>query len=68
MDMDFRILEQLTQIFGPSGSEEQVAEFISAQISPYCDEVISDTLGNLLAVRHGTGKKSWLLLIWMKSA
>ncbi|AFQ45426.1 M42 family metallopeptidase [Desulfosporosinus meridiei] len=57
MDMDFRILEQLTQIFGPSGSEEQVAEFISAQISPYCDEVISDTLGNLLAVRHGTGKK-----------
>lgn len=57
MDMDFKILEQLTQIFGPSGSEEQVAEFISAQIRPYCHELINDTLGNLIAVRHGTGKK-----------
>ncbi len=57
MDLDFKMLEQLTQIFGPSGSEELVSEFISTQLRPYCDELQTDTLGNLIVVRHGTGKK-----------
>jgi len=57
MDLDFAMLGQLTQIFGPSGSEERVAEFISTQLRPYCDELKTDTLGNLIVRRHGTGKK-----------
>jgi len=57
MDLDFAILGQLTQIFGPSGSEERVTEFISTQLRTYCDELKTDTLGNLIVVRHGTGKK-----------
>lgn len=57
MDLDYAMLGQLTQIFGPSGSEERVAEFISTQLRPYCDELKSDTLGNLMVLRHGMGKK-----------
>lgn len=57
MDLDFALLGQLTQIFGPSGSEERVAEFIATQLRPYCDELKTDTLGNLIVRRHGTGKK-----------
>lgn len=57
MDLDFTILRQLTQIFGPSGSEERVAEFIATQLRPYCDELKTDALGNLIVSRHGTGKK-----------
>lgn len=57
MDLDFAILETLTQIFGPSGSEEGVAEYISTQLRPYCDELKIDTLGNLIVGRHGSGKK-----------
>jgi endoglucanase len=57
MDLDFAMLGQLTQKFGPSGSEEQVAEFISAQVRPYCDELKIDTLGNLIVQRHGIGKR-----------
>jgi len=57
MSLDFVLLAQLTQIFGPSGYEEQVTEFISTQLRPYCDELMTDTLGNLIVVRHGTGKK-----------
>ena len=57
MDLDFAILGQLTQLFGPSGSEERVAEFISTQLRPYCDELKTDTLGNLIVERHGIGKK-----------
>ena len=57
MDLDYAMLGHLTQISGPSGSEERVAEFISAQLRPYCDELKIDTLGNLIVQRHGTGKK-----------
>ncbi|TGE33512.1 M42 family metallopeptidase [Desulfosporosinus sp. Sb-LF] len=55
--MDFTMLSQLTQLFGPSGSEELVAKFISTQVRPYCDELTTDTLGNLIVRRHGTGKR-----------
>ena len=57
MDLDFAMLGQLTQIFGPSGSEERVAEFIATQLRPYCDEIKIDTLENLIVGRHGTGKR-----------
>ncbi|GAB6174713.1 M42 family metallopeptidase [Paradesulfitobacterium aromaticivorans] len=55
--LDFNFLERLTQGFGPSGSEEGITEFITDEIRPYCDEIFSDTLGNLIAVKNGTGKK-----------
>ncbi len=55
--MDFTMLGQLTQLFGPSGSEELVSKFIAAQVRPYCDELTRDTLGNLIVRRHGNGKK-----------
>ncbi|ODA40810.1 M42 family metallopeptidase [Desulfosporosinus sp. BG] len=57
MDLNYAMLEYLTQISGPSGSEERVAEFIAGQLSSYCDEQTIDTLGNLIVRRHGTGKK-----------
>ncbi|MDR3541262.1 MAG: M42 family metallopeptidase [Desulfosporosinus sp.] len=57
MDLDYAMLGHLTQIFGPSGSEERVADFVSALLRPYCDELKTDTLGNLIVERHGTGKK-----------
>jgi len=57
MDLDFARLGALTQIFGPSGSEERVAEFIATQLRPFCDELKTDVLGNLIILRHGTGKK-----------
>ncbi len=57
MELDYAILGHLTQISGPSGSEERVAEFIATQLRPYCDELNTDALGNLIVRRHGTGKK-----------
>ena len=59
MDLDYAMLGHLTQIPGPSGSEERVAEFISALLSPYCDELKTDILGNLIVMRHGTGKENY---------
>lgn len=57
MDLNFALLGQLSQLFGPSGSEERVAEFIAKELRSCCDEVKTDTLGNLIVRRRGEGQK-----------
>lgn len=51
------LLKTLTQINGPSGSEAQVRECIASLAEPYCDEVYTDAMGNLIAHKIGYGKK-----------
>lgn len=55
--LDYLLLKRLTQTFGPSGVEDQVSTLIVEQIRPYCDELYKDKLGNLIALRRGSGKK-----------
>lgn len=55
--LDYALLKCLTQTFGPSGVEEQVSTLIEKQIRPYCDDIRKDKIGNLIALRRGTGKK-----------
>jgi endoglucanase len=43
--------EKLVAAYGPAGAEEDVAEVIAAMAKPYVDEVYTDTLGNLIAVK-----------------
>ncbi|HHW73427.1 MAG TPA: M42 family metallopeptidase [Firmicutes bacterium] len=53
------IIEQLTQAFGPSGYEGEVTSLITDLVKDYADELRTDVLGNLIAVKHGSqdGKK-----------
>ena len=44
------LLRQLCLIFGPTGCEDNVAEFIEGQIDGVCDRVHTDRLGNLIAL------------------
>jgi putative aminopeptidase FrvX len=55
--LDYSLLSTLTQLFGPSGSEEEVAQFISVQLQSHSDEISTDTLGNLIVKRRGAGKR-----------
>lgn len=52
------LLEQLSCTFGPSGCEGAVAELIRAYITPYCDEILPDRMGGVIARISGTGKES----------
>jgi len=47
------LLQGLSDAFGVSGFEDEVRERIEALVSPYVDEVRTDTLGNLFAFRKG---------------
>lgn len=54
---EYGLLKDLTQSFGPSGNEKQVAELITKIVSQYCNEVYTDVLGNLIARKNGSRKK-----------
>jgi endoglucanase len=48
-------MQRLAAAFGVSGFEEEIREVIRAELAGLVDEVRMDALGNLIAVRKGTG-------------
>jgi len=58
-----KLLQKLTETFGPSGYEDAIRAVIRAEVEPYADEIRVDTLGSLI-VRKGTlGKGGRRILI-----
>jgi endoglucanase len=56
------LIKKLTEAYGPSGHEEQIREIIRAEVEPLADEVRVDTLGNLIAVKKGSGRGKRVML------
>lgn len=56
----WEILKKATQIYSPSGNESKIRNFIKSEIEPYCDEINTDSIGNLIAHKRGGGKKIML--------
>ncbi|MFQ5399654.1 MAG: M42 family metallopeptidase [Anaerolineae bacterium] len=50
-----KLLQQLTEAVGVSGDEKQVRLLIRDLIAPHVDEWRVDAMGNLLALKKGTG-------------
>ncbi len=55
-----QLIEKLTSVYGPSGNEEPIREAIRHEIEGYVDEISTDTLGNLIAVKKGGGSRVML--------
>lgn len=55
-------LHRLATLWGPAGREHKVAEALEELIRPYVDEVHTDAIGNLIAVKKGApgGKRVML--------
>ena len=51
------LLKKLMFASGVSGREDKIREAIKEEIAPYCDEIIVDAIGNLIAHKKGKGKK-----------
>ncbi|MCI8304891.1 MAG: M42 family metallopeptidase [Lawsonibacter sp.] len=56
MDL-IEILETLNGAHGPSGDEGGVREKIAELARPLADEIVTDTLGNLIVRKKGTGPR-----------
>lgn len=51
----FEMLQTLTETPGPSGFEEEIAQAITNLWQPYADEFLRDRVGNLIAIKYGSG-------------
>lgn len=56
------LLKKLTDLYGPTGFEEPVRALIQAEVTPYVDSVSVDALGNLHAVKNGSGAGKKIML------
>lgn len=50
-------IKTLVSLNGVSGNEKTVSEYIKSQILPFADKVYTDVLGNLIAVKRGSGPR-----------
>ncbi|MDR3288606.1 MAG: M42 family metallopeptidase [Peptococcaceae bacterium] len=60
-DIQYPLLQRLTQQFGPSGSENSVIQAILPEIQAFSDETKIDALGNLIAIKQGTSGKQIMI-------
>ncbi len=51
------LLRKLTEAPGLSGFERAIRDEVTAAWSPFVDEVRTDTLGNLIALKRGSGRE-----------
>ena len=52
-----KLLEKLCNAIAVSGDEREVRKIVLEEIKPYADDVRVDALGNVLAIKQGSGKK-----------
>lgn len=52
-----KTLNMLNDAFGPSGREAGVREVIADLAKPFCDEMRTDVMGNLICHKKGEGKR-----------
>ncbi len=50
------LIKKLVEAYGPSGFEDQVRALIEPEIAEFADEVIVDTMGNLIARKKSNGE------------
>lgn len=56
------LIKQLTEAYGPPGYEQAVRDIIQNHVEPVADRVEVDSLGNLHAVKAGTGDGLTIML------
>ena len=57
MKFNSQNLRKLVSVYGPSGNENKIREYIENEIKDYVDEIIVDSMGNLIARKKGNGKR-----------
>jgi len=56
-----QMLKDVLLAYGPSGREETAAQVIRGYVAPWCDDMYTDALGNLIAYKKGTSGKKIML-------
>lgn len=59
------LLETLCNENGVSGNEHKIRDIIKQEIADYADDIKVDTMGNLIAVKHGKSERKIMLVAHM---
>lgn len=54
------LIRRLVEAYGPAGNESQVSQIIREEVAPYVDEIRTDALGNVIALKRGGERKLML--------
>ena len=57
LSADYKVLAELTQTFGPSGNEGEIASVITRHAKGYSDFIETDKMGSLLVRKKGQGRR-----------
>ncbi len=60
---DTELIQKLSDLSGVSGYEHNVGKFVTDLFAKYCDEVSSDNMGNIIAVKKSHFKNPYKLMI-----
>lgn len=63
METLLKTQQELSELIGCPGREDQVRSYIRSRISPYVDSVGVDSAGNLTALKRGTKKEAPVVLL-----
>ncbi len=63
--MDFNLFSKLATVPAASGREEKLREELTELVKPYCDDIRTDNLGNLIVLKKGTGGKKIMVAAHM---
>lgn len=55
-----QLIKELTESFGPSGSEDKIRETIIEKVRPYADSINVDKMGNIIAQKGTSGERLML--------
>jgi putative aminopeptidase FrvX len=61
MSINLTLLKELCEAPGAPGHEEKVREIVIRELTPLCDEVTVDVIGNVIGVKKGTDEGSFML-------
>ncbi len=56
------MLKAFSEAFGPCGCEREIAALILEKIKPYADEIHTDAMGNLVALKRGKNSTQKLMV------
>lgn len=64
-EIDVNLLKSVCEIAGAPGFEQRIRSFVMKEISDYVDEIKTDALGNVIAIRKGQHDKSVMVAAHM---
>ena len=57
------MLKELVELWGVSGYEKNISDYIVEQVKDYADEIVRDAIGNLIVLKKGNGENKKKIMV-----